>query len=296
MFFDMFKPEDFYKNYNPDHFLINQELFKLNLGSPEKSHLIKSKFPWIADDSIQYSLKMQVRLNTLLCINSLFELVYNLLPDGSDYIPDKELVLRMNKEQQFTSLDLTYWIKGGVSKLEALNHTITYSDGRIGDVISHLFYFGRRNEGKVAESTAYIMLILKELAGEISNTEELNAFKHGMRGVISSNFFKIKDKENQKDLLNFDFSNSHSYYTFHKKGQCFSMNFKSLDLERCYTHTSFATLLIRNIILPRKHLFFKNHPEEVTSYFFTKEHVDLIAKSSLGLKSMTFSNCKKEVK
>lgn len=92
---------------------------------------------------------MQVRFQTLLCINTLFELIFNLLQDTDGYIPDKELILRMNKSIEFSPSEIANWINGAKSKLDKLNDPIEYKNGKVKELSYHLFYLTKDKSDEI---------------------------------------------------------------------------------------------------------------------------------------------------
>lgn len=204
MFFDMFKPEDFYQNFDTDYFLFAQEINRVNLDNRELFESIQKKFPWVEEKSYRLSILMQIRFQTLLCINTLFELIFNLLPDDNGYIPDKELILRMNMFKELKPSEIANWVNGKESKLDQLQKPIEYKNGEVKELAYHLFYTGKAKSQELDESINHLLAILKIMGKEIADTSELNTFKHGMRGVIDPKIFSLLSNEKQ-EILKFDF-------------------------------------------------------------------------------------------
>lgn len=295
MFHTIFKPEDFYKNFDSDYFLFAHEINQANLENRALFESIQKKFPWVEEKSYRLSILMQIRFQTLLCINTLFELIFNLLPDKNGYIPDKELILRMNKENALSPLQIRNWVNGQKSDLEALQRPIEYKNGEVKELAYHLFYLTESKSEKLDESILHLLNMLKVMGKEIADTSELNSFKHGMRGVIDPKKFSLGSKDKDRELLKFDFSEAISYYNYHSDKKCFTMHFKSLDLERNINLTVFATLLIKAIITPRKKLFHENEKkEEIINVFITEELVQKLSTPSKGHFNLRFSNCKEK--
>lgn len=295
MFFDMFKPEDFYRNFDTDYFLFAQEINRANLDNRELFESIQKKFPWVEEKSYRLSILMQIRFQTLLCINTLFELIFNLLPDEKGYIPDKELILRMNMFKELKPSEIANWVNGKVSKLDQLQKPIEYKNGEVKELAYHLFYVGKAKSQDVDESIIHLLEMLKIMGKEIAETSEINSFKHGMRGVVDQKFFSILNKETKLDLLKFDFSEAISFYSYDKNENCFTMNIKSLDLERNENLTVIASLLMKAIINPRKKIFHQNEKkEEIINVLITEDLVQKLSSSSLGHFSLRFSNCKEK--
>jgi hypothetical protein len=295
MFYTIFKPEDFYKNFETDYFLFSQELNRSNLENKDLFNTIKQKFSWVEEESYRLSVLMQIRFQTLLCINTLFELIFNLLPDENGYIPDKELILRMNSFQELKPSEIAYWLNGEKSKLDKLLQPITYKNGDVKELIYHLFYFGQPKTDDLAKSVSNLVEMLKVMGKEISDTSEINSFKHGMRGVVDPRYFKILNKETEEDIMNFDFSESISFYSYHKKEKCFTINYRKLAQERDYNLTVYASLLLKAIVTPRKKSFHKNETkEEIINILISDENLEQVATTSEGQFHLKFSNCKKK--
>lgn len=294
MFYTIFKPEDFYKNFDSDYFLFAQELNQFNLENRGAFDAIQKKFIWVEEDSYRLSLMIQIRFQALLCVNTLFELIFNLVPDKNGHLPDKELIIRMNTFQELSALEIANWVNRKESKLNKLLKPIQYKNGEEKDLIYHIFYLGKPITEDLSHSVTNMIEMLKIMAKEIADTSELNSFKHGMRGVIDPRYFKILNKEYSKDLLSFDFKESISYYTHHKKEKCFTVNIKKMDPKRGYNLTVYASLLIKAIINSRKKLFHPNETkEEIISVLISDENLKQIQAYSTPHFSLKFSNCKK---
>lgn len=293
MFFDVFKPEDFYRNFETDYFLFAQEINKENLDNRKLFETIQKKFSWVEEKSYRLSILMQIRFQTLLCINTLFELIFNLLPDQNDYIPDKELILRMNMFKELKPSEIANWVNGKESKLDALYKPIHYKSGEVKELVYHLFFLGKPKTSELDQPVSNLIEMLKIMGKEVADTSEINSFKHGMRGVIDPKIFSLGDKG--KELLKYDFKEAIHYYEFHKDKKCFTVHFKTLDLQRNTNLTVYATLLIKAIITPRKKLFHPNEDkEEITSIHLTEENLKQVSSTFPGSFHLRFSNCKEK--
>lgn len=86
------------------------------------------------------------------------------------------------------------------------------------------------------------------------------------------------------------------YFQFHSDKKCFTVHFKTLDLQRNSNLTVFASLLMKAIINPRKKIFHKNeNKEEIINVFITEEIVKSLSSNSKGHFHLKFSNCKEKL-
>lgn len=294
MIFDVFKPEDFYRNFETDYFLFAQEINKENLDNRKLFETIQKKFSWVEEKSYRLSILMQIRFQTLLCITTLFELIFNLLPDKDGYIPDKELILRMNMFKELKPSEITNWVNERKSKLDLLKEPIHYKSGEVKELIYHLFFLGRTKSTELDETSSNLIEMLKIMGKEIADTSEINSFKHGMRGVIDPKIFSLHSQVKQ-ELLKFDMKEAIQYYQFHSDGKCFTVHVKTLDLQRNTYLTVYASMLMKAIITPRKKLFHPNeNKEEITSIHISEENLKQVTTTSPGHFHLKFSNCKEE--
>ena len=201
----------------------------------------------------------------------------------------------MNMDRKaFSSLEISNWVNGKESKLDAFQKPIHYKSGEVKELVYHLFFLGQPKSPDLEQSVSNLIEMLKIIGKEIADTSELNSFKHGMRGVIDPKFFSFlgADKE---ELLKFDFKEAIHYYEYHKDKKCFTVHVKTLDLQRNTNMTVYATMLMKAIVNPRKKLFHKNeNKEEITSIHLTKENIKQIASNSPGTFHLRFSNCKEK--
>lgn len=287
----MIPPEYFYKGFQLNHFdnkqLSNQFLLEL---SDEK---IKEITKHVLNSSVRdfkRSVKIDIRLTFLLAVESLFEMIFGLLPNKNGLIEDKYLLYNLSKPS-YNSEDIRNYANNEKSKLDFLHEKIKYKDGRLSIFMRHVFYFGIQaveRENEIESSISTLEKTLRILAKELSIRDELNSYKHGMRGI---NFFKkliMKSVDKPDSTIEFGVDESVTVFSIDKQTNSPAFFVKSLDTSRDIELTTITANLIYNIIYLRRVYFYPG--KELPLFFiYNDDQINAASKENVQIQNLRYS-------
>ncbi len=287
----IFKPEEFYIGFQLNYFDYRQvnNKYLLNLGDQGIAKLIQPILNGSKEEFLK-SVRADIRLTFLLCVETLFELIFALLPDKNGKIDDKSLILRLAQKTQHQE-DIRNFYQGEKSRLDSLDLNLSHSNGKQGTVLRHIFYYSLWKEElnkDIDSSLEVIKNSLKIVAKELTNREELNSYKHGLRGIPFLKSFMIVQKEDPSKKLKFNIDDSVTIYSFNKKTKSHEFLTKSFDSERDMLLTHHTSLLINNIIQLRKSLLPSERNKDYPVFLFEKEGLENASKVNVELQEFTF--------
>lgn len=275
-----FEPEEFYKTFNLNHFDIKQRYnsYLLDLGD-DKVKELNRPLSFVSEEDFKTSLKLDIRFTYLLAIETLFELVFSLLPEEGKVVREFQIIERLIDDKRHYS-EIRKFSKGEESRLDLLSKELDHKDIQ-GTFLRFLFYRGITDPSLNDDVNSSLMIIdqvLRTLASEIADRSEINAHKHGLRGVSVWKGFGFANANNLEDKVEFNIEDSVSYLSKSKGGYQFLT--KALDPERDIKMTRLVSNLIRNIINPRKASIMNKKtakgakPSEIHIHFFTQKTYD----------------------
>ena len=267
----MYRPEEFYHGFQVSHFDYKQlnNRFLLNLPDEEIKKLIQPVVNGSKEEFLR-SVKGDIRLTFLLSIETLFELIFSLLPNEKNQINDATLIYRLVEKKPYYE-EIRKFSKKEKSKLDWLKKDINFNNGRKVPFLRHIFYFGLWKDEiveSVEKSLPVIEDALRILAQELSNREELNSYKHGLRSIPFMKSLILAEPETLKEKIKFDMGDSVTIYSHNKRTGVREFLTKQFDPERDMALTHVASNLINNIIQPRKALHKKGKSEDTLPIIF----------------------------
>lgn len=289
----MFSSQEFYHGFQINHFDYKQLNNRYLLERPNKE-IEKIIKPILGGNIEEFkrSVKVDIRLTFLLSIETLFELIFALLPDKKGIVHDADLIFQLAKKTFYYD-ELRKFNKGEPSKLDHLKTERSYQNGRSGTLLRHLFYFGLWKdevEQQIQSSLATIDDALKILSGELSNREELNSYKHGFRGIPFVKSFMLADFKTHEKKLNFEIDDSVTIYSYNKETEAHEYLTKSFDPDRDMLLTHTTSNLIYNIIQPRKVLFKKDKQEDIPYLMFFDEELKKASKVNVNIQDLKITS------
>ncbi|MVM42306.1 hypothetical protein GO730_39115 [Spirosoma sp. HMF3257] len=182
--------------------------------------------------------------------------------------------------------------------LDFLNETVTFMGYQI-SIAHYLFYPCLLPTGKfpdevfehVKESIDAAAYGIRRIATDFIDREEYNAYKHGLRLIPASSKLQFADPDTMKIQLEWDISQSMSYYVKTKKPGDIRIETKLFDSERDYRMTLFCSNLIYNLVYYRQVMFYKpDDPKaQLAIHFFEKEAIDECNKVNVPIQDLVFS-------
>lgn len=286
-----FKPEEFYRGFQVNHFDHKQlsNKYLLDLKDEELETIIS---PVINRDikDFKRSILMDIRLTCLLSIETLFELIFGLMSDEENVVNDKSLIQHLVKPT-YNSNEIRNFSDNLDSKLDRLFDTMDFRNGRREQVVRHIFFFGlwkEELEGKISTSLITIKNALKILSTEIKHREEINSYKHGFRGVNFLKSIGFADAETQTKRVEFDVENSLTTYSYNDDEDSHFFRTKKFDFKRDTLITHFVSNLIGNVIIPRTALDKSSEKGQVFYNFFNQAMLDDAFKPNVSPTELEF--------
>ncbi len=289
-------PETFYEGYFSDFHQIKHMIYKdildnsihheIRLFEEELSEKVRSQF--------HRYLKTEIRSTYFHSIETLFELIFAFEQKEPGKFNENDILKLLTEAKWRKHSDRIKKIAEDENGMDFLDYKINLSNKNC-TFLEYLFYPAIDLDDKKEELKESLIAIkwgLKVLAKDLSNTEEYNHMKHALRivhSVKSVNIYKTEGFDTQtlrgKEGIEFDTTNSFSYYkrTEYPDEECVVI--KSFETERDIEMTTFCSQLISNMIGLREGWIKKTNKKEfdgIPVWFFGLQ--DLQASDSKGPK------------
>ncbi|WP_299528960.1 hypothetical protein [Ulvibacterium sp.] len=257
----MFTSQDFYNQFQLNYFDYKQNANEhlLNLDEEAIAKIVKGIYHYNIED-FRNSIMMEIRMTCLWTIDTLFELMFCLLPDHKQRLQDDNILNNLSKKKPYYR-DLNKFVNGSKGRFDAFKWSVKYSKKNEDkeyhcSVLRHLFYkdlFELPEEKEIQISVKMIQTALKYLGSEITqNREQLNSFKHGLKLFPFLKEFNAVAPGNVDNAVHVDLKGSISYQTIDKKQRTRKIQTSTLNPERDLVITRLCTCMIYNIIILRK--------------------------------------------
>lgn len=303
----MTDPKSFYKDYQKDYHRIKANYLKSMLDDTKKYGLSFFGENMLQDnlDDFRLVLKSDLRQTYFHAIETVFELLFALSPkkDTVTEYYDFTLHFRLTYSNWSETYRKIKDIATIDSALDFLDQSIDFADRKI-TVGQYLFYMGifyqsnfeNELKAQVENSIEAIKTTLRIIAREFVNREEYNAYKHGLRIVPSLTQITLVPMDVEIDELNFDLSDSMSFYTKMKDPEDIRVITKIFDSERDYRMTSLCSNLIHQMIFYRRILMKleidKNKFSTVGYFFYSNQNILDFNKTIVEIQDMEFTQTK----
>jgi hypothetical protein len=149
-------------------------------------------------------------------------------------------------------------------------------------------FFSHVNQSIIAIKSA-----IKTLAMDFSQREEYNAYKHGIRIFPSYKSIHFVDAATMEQHIEFDLSNSVSYYTFNDKLNVAKITTKLFDSERDFLMTRLGSNLIFTLINYRDIMINtegRKKDDKIAIRFFDINSVEDCKQHHVDVQDIVFSN------
>lgn len=275
--------ENFYANYSFGYHTYKVATLKSILDniSNFNEKFIEGRVSGFIESEYEHFLRSEIRITCFHSIETLFEIIFALEPEGS-LLQDRLLFKRLSTAKQGANYTRVGLIASTVSELDFLDRKITIGN-RVVTVGEHIFYFRYSPEQypeeirvQVTQSIEAIKTLLQHIAEIFSKRFEYNAYKHGLRIFNAFTEFMITDVDGTNPI-SFDLSKSASFYTVEKKKDRIvseTVSTKMFNTPKDYAITSLCSLLIGSIIESRKqYLSVESRDSKYSFRIFTKEYI-----------------------
>jgi hypothetical protein len=298
----MINPKIFYSTFLVNYFDFKTTYLKSALNHYKEFHLEKIILQYSEKDFL-LTIKSDVRQTLFQAIETVFEILFALVPDKDGYTADTE-ILRTLSKGEFHYKEINK-IAEDKATLDFLDKEVQLTDGNKVSVGQYIFYFGLHLlddiKAKISESLEAIRNGLYVLAIEFSDRDEYNCYKHGMRIIPALTFFKLMRADNNNQIVNWDLSNSMTYYKEDAKENKMEFVTKVFDTERDLNLLRLCSDLLWNVIKIRDVAFNKlpkSSSEEfpIEILFFDKDLVSVANKGNIPLQNLRFSTTINNIK
>lgn len=288
----MFQYPEFYHGFQINHFrykqLINKRFFDL---SDEEINSILDETDTGSKEELIKSVKIDIRFTFLLSVETLFELIFGLLPNDKGEINDA-MLLKKIVEKNFFYEEIRKFNNREKSRLDLLEKDYIICNKKI-PFIRHLFYFGIFGEellNSIDNSLLIVRQLIPVLAEELAFREEYNSYKHGLRGISHISKLSIMDVDSDQNQIDFNFDDSLTFYSFNKQTGEHQYLTKALDWQKDIIQTEIVTKLINNIIQPRKTMYNKNKIKgDLPIYFLMEDDLTYALKSNVEIQDFIYT-------
>ena len=298
----IFDSKIFYQTYQRHYHLIKAKIIKQMLDNPHtyaKGILTEVN----GDDHLEEiirALKSDLRQTYFHAIETFFELFFAINPKNKKYYDDEKVLFYLTNSNWNASYKKVSEIAAQESALDFLNEKIRFNDNDI--TIGHyLFYMGIFQSGnfpselfeEIRSSIEAIKYGIQIIANDFIDREEYNAYKHGLRIIPSVSKLEFSNVATQETELEWDLSDSMSFYLKTQNRNEVKVVTKLFDSDRDYQMILFCSNLIHHLIFFRRLAFkFENDCEKFTKFpitFFSKESIEKSAKINVPIQDLIYS-------
>ena len=296
----MFEPKLFYQTFLTDYHkmkiipirkILNdlpkfeQEFFGKELNSENR-------------EAYKRMLKSELRQAYFHCIETFFEIFFALDPTGKGSFEDEFILFNITNSNPKENYNRIKDIATSDIALDFLDMEIIVRDRKI-TVGHYIFYFGIFSKEKfpsntfedIKESLQAIKFGIRYLAKDFAKREEYNSYKHGLRIIPALKKIMFAKADTKEIEMNWDFSDSMSFYLKTKDPNELEMITKIFDSERDYLMSYFCSNLIHNMIYYRRVSMFKESikEKEVPVPLFGKKEIEEFNKDNVEIKEFVWS-------
>ncbi len=279
----------FLSKFQINYFDYKQESLSYILVNHSNLNL-KDKIIGYNKDEYINAIKGDIRQTYFQAIETFFEIFFILLPTVEGKI-------NYNIIENLGPKNNTYSKIRGIHESDNINNLldaeITFKGEKTISLGEFIFYFNLHNETKfkeqISESLFAIKYAIKLLAKDLSDRSEYNSYKHGLRVMPFLSDLAISEIDSNKDSLNWDISDSMTYYTYDKEKQTGIYTTRLFDTKRDLKMTSLCSNLLWLMIRLRDSSFnkaSKNNKSIVEVLFFDKESIEKAAKPNVKIQNI----------
>lgn len=303
----IFDPKTFYQSYQKDYHKIKASYLKglMDNMSDFESTLFGKGVDDEDREEIRRTLKSDLRQTYFHSIETFFELFFALNPKDQKKLDPDNVLFRLTYSRGSETYDKINEIAKNNLTLEFLDEKIEYLDHTI-SIGQYIFYPGIFSKNKfppevfeqIKESIDAIKYGVKIIAKDFVNREEYNAYKHGLRLIPASKKIMLADAKTMDVKIQWDISDSMSFYLKTKYPNELKVVTKLFDFERDYQMTLFCSNMIHAMVFYRRLMYrFKGDKEkfdQIPIFFFGKEPIEKCNKTNVSLQDLVYTVTRKE--
>lgn len=255
-----FDPKIYYQTFPADYHKFKVISLKKILGNLEKYEIefFDRKFGKDQSEKFELTLRSEIRQAYFHCAETLFELINALSPEDDGTTHELNVLPRLTNAKQTAAYDKAKDVATSPTGLDFLDKPFNNLDFPVS--ICHFLFFyyvaikqeKEESEAIINNSIKTIKKLIKIIATDLSDREEYNSYKHGLRLIPATKEFIIMNANTSEELIKFDLSKSVSYYSKTKAPNEVVIKTKNQDTERDIEMTMLCSQLISNIIETRR--------------------------------------------
>ncbi|MGF7218823.1 hypothetical protein GGR92_005002 [Spirosoma lacussanchae] len=296
----IFEPKYFYQTYLKNYHRIKALYLKQLLDNPAsiEPDPFHVGYGERNNDEISLTLRSDLRQTYFHAIETFFEVFLALKPQGTTLIDDTELMVRLTNAKWQENYKAISCIAEDDQALAFLDNLVTFS-GRQISVANYLFYpivlpdgsFPKQVLNDVANSIEAIKYGIRTIAIDFTDREEYNAYKHGLRLIQASSKLALANPDSLEVHIEWDISQSMSYYTRTKTPGEIQIITKLFDSERDFKMTLFCSNLIHSMIYYRQLMMYraKEPDAQVAIRFFGRDEIEDCDKVNVPIQNLVYS-------
>lgn len=288
----------FLKNFHRHKATYLKELLD-NLDNYEKkilqaNHLHENR------NELLLTLRSDLRQTYFHAIETFFELFFALQLKDGKLQDDRSVMIRLTNAKWQENYKMIREIAESDTALDFLEEKIVFMEYEI-SIAHYLFYPCILPNGKfpndvfehVKESLDAAKNGIRIIAQDFIDREEYNAYKHGLRLIPASTKMMLADPETMEVQLEWDISQSMSYYVKPKKPGDIRIETKLFDSERDFNMTLFCSNLIYNMVYYRQIMLYRPDDDDINTqiafHFFDKEAIEECTKINVPIQNLVYS-------
>jgi hypothetical protein len=298
----MIDPKIFYDSFLVNYFDYKATYLKFALNN-YKEFLLEKSILQYSDREFLLTIKSDIRQTLFQAIETVFEILFALAPDQDGYTADKDILKTLSKgEFHYRKIDQ---IAEDKNELNFLDGDILLTDQNKVSILQYIFFFGLHKTDDIQEKIKTSLEAVKDglfiLAQEFSNRSEYNCYKHGLRIIPALHFFKLMRVDNNEKIVNWDLTDSMTYYQEDEKENKMEFITKVFDTERDFNLLRLCSDLLWNMIKIRDLAFNKlpkssSETASIEIIFFGKDLIKVANKVHVPIQNLRFSASIKEKK
>jgi hypothetical protein len=298
----IFEPKTFYQTYLKDYHKTKAIYLKKMLDNLPKYELDFFNKTLDSDerDVFKKILKADLRQTYFHSIETFFELFFALNPKDKSNYDDEFILFNLTNSDWSKNYKKISEIADNPGILNFLEENIEFQNHNI-SIGHYLFYMGIFSKEKFPEelfeqinqSIDAIKYGIEIIAKDFTKKEEYNAYKHGLRIIPASKRLMLADANTMEVKIEWDLSESMSFYLKTKDPNELTIITKLFDSERDYLMTYFCSNLIDQLIEFRKIIFDSNKNKKIDEKcritFFGKEPIEKCAKINASIQDLVYN-------
>lgn len=255
----IFDPKIYYQTFPADYHKFKVIALKKILENLDKYEVefFDRKLGKDQSEKFALTLRSEIRQAYFHCAETLFEIMNALCPENDGTTHELNILPRLTNAKPTAAYDKAKKVATSPDGLDFLDKIFNneYYPVSIGHF---LFFYGAANKLPVNEqevinkSLDAIKKLLRIISEDLSDREEYNSYKHGLRLIPATKGLGFSNSENLNEIFKFDFSKSVSYYSKSKDNNEIIVKTKNQDTERDIEMTMLCSQLISNIIESRR--------------------------------------------